>query len=566
MKSATSTDLCNWHRDESGQATVFVVIAIGLFLLGSLGFAAGITNLWFHRQTGQTAADAACTAGAMDLLLQAQGTSTYTWIPSSPNATFQPCSASPSIPPCKYAAKNGYNGTGRVAGTASNDVYYSFPSSVTGATAPPAAMASTPFLRITVFDRTPVFLAGLLSASTTRDVVAQADCGLVLSSSPIPIVVLNPTVANSLSTQGNPNISIVGGPTKSIQVDSKNAAAVNVGGSSKIDLSQGGPNRTGSDLGAWGGPTAAPGGFIPGTTGHWLAPATPIGDPFAQLPAPAVPAAAPAKTTVAHLVDGCPDPGGCDEYWPGHYTSLLQVKGATAIFVEGLYYLDAGMALDSNSTVRPSTHSAPNASDQIGGTMFYLGGSSTLSVASNSGSKAVDYFPTMTGTGVYANGAKCTASSTMPGNLPAAIGTSDGTTTGTLVGANILLAPCTGTYGDPLGASDPIGEQRGMLFFQDRSAGGGSGVNPNWGGGGQFLLAGNMYFHQCNSSTTGAGTNCATSGAYNDVLSLQGNSGSGTYVLGDIIVDQLQLGGSSGITMDLNPSRVYNLLKVGLFR
>jgi len=141
---------------------------------------------------------------------------------------------------------------------------------------------------------------------------------------------------------------------------------------------------------------------------------------------------------------------------------------------------------------------------------------------------------------------------------------------GVSLNGNVLLGPCSGYYGDPLGASEPasIGEQRWFLFFQDRSA---LGVQPSWGGGGQFLLAGTMYFHSCNSS--GSGVSCTpppvpatNSSYYQDIFSLLGNSGAGTYVLGEIVADNLTLGGTSGINMDLNPTTAFNILKASLYQ
>jgi hypothetical protein len=74
-----------------------------------------------------------------------------------------------------------------------------------------------------------------------------------------------------------------------------------------------------------------------------------------------------------------------------------------------------------------------------------------------------------------------------------------------------------------------------------------------------------MYFHHCNAS--GTGTSCGAPTAYYDAMfSLQGNSGSSTYVLGDIVADNLTLGGTSGITMDLNPTAAYNILKASLLQ
>lgn len=48
---------------ESGQAAISLVLILGLFLLGVLGFAVDFTNMWFHRQAATAAADAACQAG-----------------------------------------------------------------------------------------------------------------------------------------------------------------------------------------------------------------------------------------------------------------------------------------------------------------------------------------------------------------------------------------------------------------------------------------------------------------------------------------------------------------------
>lgn len=124
-----------------------------------------------------------------------------------------------------------------------------------------------------------------------------------------------------------------------------------------------------------------------------------------------------------------------------------------------------------------------------------------------------------------------------------------------------MLAPCTGPdvstgmcapncsinsgngFGDQLGSFDPGGVQRGILFFQNRAVA----ANPSWQGGGVFLLSGSMYFHQCVTSGSDTGTGCSNS-AYTTQMTLGGNPGSGTYVLGDIIVDQLNLSGTPNIT------------------
>jgi hypothetical protein len=589
----------NHNRSESGQAIVFVVLVMGLFLLGAVAFSVDMGNLWFHRQSAQTAADAACTAGAMDLLVEAQGGATGHQGFTS-GAPFN-CSAGSTAAPCQYAAFNGYDSSGTA--TSGNLVSVNFPTSASvpglpASSIPNATTVPTGFMGVVVTDNVQTYFSGLLSGNRTRAVRGSAICGVINSASPIPILVLDPQSPSStppqaaLNIQGNGTIQIVGGPLRSIQVNSSvaagscgqsNCSANLPWGSARIDLTQGGPNGTGSDIGLYGAPFTPPGGFVGGATSHWIAPAAPISDPFAQLCAPGqtgcpaingnappvvptgflLPADLPACTTspcdVVYHQHGCPDSGGCKLYSPGRYTSVIRVGpgagGVTAIFDPGLYYVTGGLDLASQSTVRPGT----GVGDGSGGVTFYFDGSGTVSVAANSGTKAgLDTFSVATGpahlgaTSSFAAGVKCLGSSTVPTNLPA-----------NLTG-NILLGPCTGYYGDPLGASAPIppGEQRGFLFFQDRSA---RNVNPSWGGGGQFLLAGTMYFHSCNA--TGTGENCGDPPTYyNDIFSLSGNSGSGTFVLGNIITDNLTLGGTSGITMDLNPTSTYNQLKATLLR
>lgn len=618
------------RKGECGQAMLFYILLLGTFLLGSLLFAFDLSNMWFHRQSAQSAADAACAAGAMDLYIASQGAATGHQGFTAGNA--YSCTTSSTDSVCQYAAKNGYNGNSSSPG---NLVSVSFPSSVIGCGTgckPPGAMTANPFIRVDIVDHVQTFFAGMLNGSRTSDVRAFSVCGAELATAPLPIVVLDPQSPqatpqqSALNIQGNGTIAIVGGPSQSIQVNSAAQASscgqsncsVNLPwGSAQIDLSKGGPNQTGSIIGLWGAPATAPSGFLPGTTGSWVAPSAPIADPFAQVcapgqsscpaingnSAPAVPGnpAVPTdssliwgngtnatgceqptgnsnsctgnpcsaasiqagKCYVSHGVHGCPDPAaavparpntGCVLYTYGAYPAQIEVKAGVAIFDPGLYYVTGGLQLDSGSTVRPGTGDG----DGSGGTTFYFVGTGTVSVNANSGKKTgIDVFTTRSGSGAYVNGIGCTGASTIPSNVPASIPLNNGTD-----GANILLGPCTGYYGDPLGASDPLGVQRGFLFFQDRS---GQSVDPSWGGGGQFLLAGTMYFHSCNASGTGTGCGAPPT-YYNDILSLSGNSGSGTYVLGSIVADNLTLGGTSGITMDLNPNKSYSTMKVSILQ
>lgn len=557
---------------EAGQVFVFVLLALGLFLLSAMAFAVDFGNLWFHRQAAQNAADAGCMSGAMDILVATQ--SAATGKQGFTIGTAFDCATTTAATPCKYAALNGYSGTNSVPG---NHVLVSFPASdpnVSSTTPPlpPASMAANPFIRVDVIDHVQTFFWGLLSGNSTQDVRAFAVCGALLLQSSTPILVLDPANTATLSVQGTPNIVIYGGPSKSIQVNSSSSSGVSVGGSALIDLSKGGPNLTGSSIGVAGGPFSAPGGINFGTTGSWSYPSAVMSDPFATLcapgqsgcpqvngsSAPAVPGAPqipadekgcksiPCSISYHDAGHGCSDSGGCDLYTAGFYGSGITIKkNNTAVFDPGLYYVVDGLSLDSNSTLRPGT----GPGDGSGGTVFYFSGAQSISVNANSGhgngyGNSIDPF--------YASSLKCTGTSTLPGNLPAT----------TAIQGNILLAPCTGYYGDPLGSSDPQGVQRGMLFFQDRSA---SGVTATWGGGGQFLVAGIIYIHHCNASGTGKSCGAPTT-YYDAAFSLSGNSCSGTYVLGSIIVDNLTLGGSSCITMDLNPNAAYWIMKASLIR
>src|SRR6266849_504005 len=156
---------------ESGQALVFLVLALAIVLLGAAALSVDLSNLWFHKQAAQNAADAACTAGAMDLLVDAQGGGA-TGLPSFSDFS---CTTSSTAAPCQYAAKNGYNSDGT-----GNLVSVSFPTAVTGASAPPAGIAPTPFIGVLVADNAQTYFSGMLTGRRTQTVRAYAACGLVL--------------------------------------------------------------------------------------------------------------------------------------------------------------------------------------------------------------------------------------------------------------------------------------------------------------------------------------------------------------------------------------------------
>jgi hypothetical protein len=616
-------------RNEAGQAMLFTLLALGLFLIGAMAFAIDLSNTWFNRQSAQTAADAACTAGVMDMLVLAtDGT-----MPSSANfasGTAFDCSSTPTATPCSYAARNGFsssiNQSSANSGTLGTNVYVDFPapSAVNLSSLPnlpPTSVAASALMRVRVTRNNPTWFGAMLG-TTKQGSGASAICAVVNATSPIPILVLHPTASGSLLMNGGGSVSstgcankpcgdivIAGGPSKSIQVNSSNANAITFNGGPTIDLCAGGNNYCGSSFGVWGAVAN------PGNTNFWSSSAIcttqntgqtpplctqaqnppqwnnspPIADPLASITAPAVPTAIfPTGSNngvhVAYHVSGCPEtPTGCQLFSPGYYPNGLDVGGETGIFKPGIYYLagsvsgcnGASFCQSSNSCVRPSTDQG----DGSGGTIFYFSDTQSVLVKSNGGARCnnppsgatVDAFPTLTGpvstsTSYLTNGVKCTSASTVPTNLPSSLN------------GSVLLAPCqTPTivalcasagnincglnFGDPQGTSDPYGEQRGTLFFQNRSVNASS--NPSWSGGGSMLLAGTMYFHQCKAGGADSGLGCGGA-VWNDQLTLGGNSGSSTYVLGDIIVDQLHVGGSGQIIMDLNPSATFTTLKAAL--
>lgn len=625
-------------KGEAGQAMLFTVLALAVFLIGAIAFAIDMSNLWFSRQSAQTAADAACTAGAMDMLVGATNGS----MPSTANftaGTAFDCNSATTAAPCRYASFNGFSSSITQAsansGTFGDNVYVDFPSAssvnLTGLDLPGPSVTSYPLIRVHVSSNLHTWFAGMLGTSS-QSAGATAICAVLQATSPIPILVLHPTMSGSLHMNGggsisNPtcssgppcgNIVIAGGPSKSIQVNSASQTAVTAQNNPTINLCGGGSNYCGSTMGVWGSeppitgfwsstsicsPPNKSNGNCTGTqtSPMWNSPSPPVADPFALVAAPDIPSFAGASnprpsivcpqgmslatclassnpngncptgsSCVAYPGNGCPDPLGCYEYKPGHYGSGICVgsscglsKYTTAIFQPGIYYLDGqckpgtpgALCELSGSCIRPSTANG----DGSGGTIFYFNGANSIYVGASGGTcSGVNPFQTFTGIGSLANGVKCTTASQIPPNLAPV----------TTLSGSVLLAPCNGPdsstglcapncsvnnnvgYGDPLGTNDPFGEQRGILFFQNRSVNAGN--NPQWSGGGSMLLAGSMYFHNL--------------GTFGDQLNLIGNAGSSTYVLGDIIVDQLSVGGSGQVVMDLNPSAAYTTLKAALVK
>ena len=304
------------RSSEHGQTLIPIVIFIGLFLMAMLGVAADYTQVWAHRQMAQGAADAACEAAAADLYLNAVapsssgtgGLQSFSWI----GADFD-CSVNTTSPPCTYATLNGYSGS---------NVRVSFPSSSPGVATLPTSLATAhPYVEVTITDPVSMSFTRMVGAPPTVNIKAKAGCGVTPVAIPVPLVVLHQTAAQSLSTQGSGGIQILGGPTRSIQVNSKSSAAVNVGGSATIDLTQAGPNGNGGDFGVFGTESQPAGVSL--NQGKWISPTSPIGDPWALTSEPSLPATTGRSRPVAFGTSGCPDPIGCVQFTAGDYSGIV---------------------------------------------------------------------------------------------------------------------------------------------------------------------------------------------------------------------------------------------------
>jgi len=477
-------------NDEDGQALVFVVLAMSFFLLGAVGLALDGSHLYAQRQMAQTAADAAAQAGIMSIFDGTNGTGSGGFSTSSTIT----CTTTDTRTPCKYASLNGFGST------ASDTVTVSFPAD----TAAPGVTFSSDavhLMQVTVQRTVTTTLVHLVGPAATT-VKATALAAIVSVASPVPILVTHPTLSNSFTLSGTPNVTICGGAGKSIQVNSSSATAVSLGGNSSVDLSKAGPldsgtctTGTGADFGVWGGPTAQPGGITTGV-GRYIAPASPVQDPLASVSPPSVPTIAGTMTALANGVSGCPaSPNkSCVLYSPGLYTAGIDGKNSTPVFKPGIYYIQstAGMVCSANCD------------------MYMATGFTDGSTGTNTG---------WTGNMLVYN--------TGPSGNSTNAGTFD-------LGANGSIY-LTGSPGSS--------SYKGILFFQDRSS---VALSHSLGGGGAISLVGTIYM------TNTLATMTATPSQYQS-LSFSGHGGSSTTIQGEIIVGALSMGGSSGITMELNP-------------
>lgn len=481
---------------ESGQATILVIAAMSIFLLGAVGLAIDGSHLYAQRQMAQAAADAAAQAGVLTLFDGTAGMGSHT------AGTAFTCGTGDTATPCKYAQSiNGF-------GTASDTVSVDFPDAATVGISSSSLSASDPvsIIRVTVQRDVATTLIRFLGPSTAR-ITARGTAAIVEIPSAIPIIVTHtglPTKGGTLSFNGTPTIVITGGPPKSVQVNSGDPGAIDTTscGNAFVDLSKAGPKGTGANFGNSGGPPTPCFGFNFGT-GKYQQPASAIKDPLAGVPVPTTTGliSNPSTQTKAFGVNGCAAAAGCTMYSPGLYPSGITIQNQNALFAPGMYYISqGGFNMLSNSTAAMATGAG------VGADPLYPEIGDAGMVVFNSGTGKNDIF------NITAN-----AGASSPG---------------------IVL------HGPP---EDSV--WAGILFYEDPNATGGSHTglpSGNQGhliwGGGTLSLTGTIYIN----SRSGV-----TSSSY-QALTFGGGGGSSTTLTGEIIVNTLSLGGNGQINMNLS--------------
>lgn len=481
------------HAAEKGQSILLVVVGMSIFVIGAIGLAVDGANLYAHRQMAQAAADAAAQAGIMSIFDGTNATG-----PNAFGTAAFACTSSDARTPCVYAQKNGFAGTG-VSGTG---VDVDFPTSATGVNL--SATDPVNMVRVTVYRTLNNGLIRFLGPATSQ-VKAIAMAAIVDVVAPVPILVTHPTLSGALSSNGNPSITICGGPARSIQINSSSATSLTIGSNTTIDLSHAGPSDpgncttgTGADFGDFGGPATKPGAIATGAAGKYIQPASPILDPLANVAPPANPGGSePPQTALANGVSGCPASPGkdCVLYSPGLYPNGIEVKNQTAVFKPGVYYITGskGFTNAANGDMYMATGFPADAATGAGMLVYN------------------------TGTGNFDVGANSSAN---------------------LVGSDMNTV------------------YKGILFFEDRNA---VALTHNLGGGGALSLKGTLYITNTLAIMKADATHYQS-------VHLQGNSGSSTIIDGEIITGALSLGGTPDIRMNLNAGSTLHIRQVALVK
>ncbi len=510
-------------RQTSGQVLLLFLTALGIFLLGAVGFAIDASFLYTHRQLAQAAADAAAEAGIMSIF---NNTNTSDFGNAFGTASFDCLPPNNVLTPCVYAQYHGFGDD------ANETVLVDFPETVDGVALSddddPAAIGVT--VTRTVDTGLVRFLGTSLATVRARAIAVITDVF-----SPVPIIVLHPTLGDSgtgapkaaFDKNGSNVVRICGGPTKSIQVNSRDPLAIRVAGDGgSVDLSKAGPKNwagpnscagEGADFGAFGGPPTFPGVLQLGTDGEYNQPASPIRDPLLDVAEPTAPATNGTVSNRPGGTPGCPLPASrnCKVYTPGLYPSGFSTAVQEfAILQPGLYYIQNGnFNIGPNSAVQMDSTAACTLPDFGCGVVVFIEGNGGFLFSANSGKvQGVSYSYT------FPNGTVCTG--------------------------NCLLG------------SEPDGIYKSILFFKDRESD--AQRHELWGSA-DLTIQGTIYL------TNTEETMLADEDHY-QWLALGGTGGGNTRILGMIIVDRLELSGNALIEMTLDPNASLNIRQIALVR
>jgi Flp pilus assembly protein TadG len=560
-------------RKEKGQATMLVLVALGVFLLAGMGLTLDVAQLYSQRQMAQNAADAAALAAMMSIFngtntTQSNGnnntfpySSVGTNIAYSSTSGGQPvtlnCASSPNTTPCYYAQMNGFsaaNGdtifvdfwTDTGGSVGSNSAFTQEP----GVSFSTNSRDTVPLLRVIVQRNVPATLMKMVGGGT-QTIAAEAWAAITTSVSQIPIMVLHPFASGSFSMGGNSSITILGGPSKSIQVNScagtggsvsgvncDTSDAVSTGGSLTIDLSAAGPTQKGGVLGSKGTPTSSkpPKGLKCGTPANcYISPASVIADPLLNVLPPCLPGTTTNCTTItAGLTNQ--DKSACDS---SKKTCLDEHGNAVTCPSTDLY----GNTVSSCTVLLPGLYTDKGPLGSISGFTIFTPGV---------------YYIQKGGFGFSSNSGAQTQ--TPPPTTPSSYPTCTNGDANTGCGILIFLAADSSNnfdvgknagkkYAIALLGSDPLLSFQKILLFVDHTA---PALNLSFGGGGQMNLNGTIYATSTVATTLSTVSKTNPGGIFQS-MSLTGNSGSGT-ITGEIIVDELGTIGGGSITMNLDPA------------
>jgi hypothetical protein len=495
------------EKRESGQAILLVVLAMSLFMLGALGFIIDGSHLYAQRTMAQAAADAAAQAGMMSIFDNTAGA----WGAHTVGASFT-CGTGDAAAACKYAQStaNGFSLAGDVVTVTPNPAGVA----VTGL----SSADSVNLLEVTVQRKVNTTLMNLIGSSGAT-IKAVGIAAILQVVSPVPMIITDPISSGSLSMNGSTSITICGGPTQSIQINSSSSTAYTGGGT--VDLSHAGPadttgnctTGTGANFGVFGGDATKPGSVQLGSTGKYVSPSSPIQDPLAGVAAPTIPANNGGMGVVATGTDGCTS-SSCYLLTPGLWTGGISVPHPhdTLIFAPGVYYINGG-GFDLKNGTAFMCSSCPADPNTGNGMVIYDTSSTTKKV----GTLTCDV------TGGF---------------------TIDTGVTATLLGAGVSTAtPPTA----------PSGPYYGILFFEDRNA---CAQTHSLGqGNGCFSLTGTVYI---------TNTLAFMQAGIDQSVSYNGTPCSATINQGEIIVSDLSLVGNTSITMGLYPTGFLKIRQVAL--